>query len=286
MLRSMNHKPMLLFAATLCIACLAACNKDEDPGGKGRVVKVTSYQDQWKTSILEVTYSNSEVTEIRGDHFEINGNLAYQSLTGVEYPGDSISITDYYDNYGTWIWLEKDIMEMDGDRMMRRSLAYGHNDNVWRVYEYTYDGDRLAEVLYSFHGAMETKTIYDYVGPELAQKSTYSYEEGNWLLSYLDTLYYNDHSLDSMVRYQIDGSIKYPDVKYVYQYQDGLIIHLDQYLTYDTLTWNLYDRYDYEYDAHGNLRSKSHFIGGNVYRDEYDYEPGEGNYWLVTSYPQ
>lgn len=284
--KSLNQKLTLLFAIALCMACLTTCNKDEDPGGKSRVVMVTSYQDQRETSILEVSYSNSEVIEIRGDHFEINGTLAYKSLTGVEYPGDSIIITSYYDNYGTWTWLDKDIMEMDGDRMIRRSLAYGHNDNDWRVYEYTYDGDRLAEVLYSNHGAVETKTIYNYIGSELAQKSTYSYEEGNWLLSYLDTMYYDDHSLDSMVRYQIDGSIKYPDIKYVYQYQEGLIIHFDQYRTYDTLTWNLYDRYEYDYDAYGNLQTKSHFIGGNVYREEYDYEPGEGNYWLVTSYPK
>lgn len=264
---------------------LHGCNKDQIAKGPQRVVMVESYQDQMKASVTQIKYSDNKVVEMNGDYYYTNGDLAYKTLTKAFYTDDSIRVTDYYDNYGSWVMESMDLFEMDGGKVVRRAQAIGGLTDFRRIYEYWYNGHGVEQILFYYYGEPETKTLFEYSGSNLVSKFIYSNDAGEWILTGQDTLYYHGDVLDSTICFLIDGTTKYYDRKLVYQFMDTLLLQEVEYRSYDSLNWSYYDQCDYQYDDLGNLITRSRTIGSTVYSDEYTYEPGEGNFWLLRSLP-
>jgi YD repeat-containing protein len=280
------HREPVILLLVLLIS-LVRCNKNNlDPDTEFRIIQVKSYYNDILSEVADVRYSGERVILVEKEIPPISGWPAMYSKTEVNYPhDDSIVIRNYYlSSYGFWDYESMVINEFLEGKIIRQSMAIGGLEKIRTVYEYQYSDNHLSETIVYVYDNPDQKITFQYNGSDLVRRLRYNYDD-DWVLSGRDSLFYNGDDIDSLISYAIIDGISYNDYKYVYLVEDGLVTVMDHYDN-DSASWRLTERYEYTYDSYRKLTSKLYINGGTVYKTEYYYEVGRGNYWQIFASPQ
>lgn len=279
-------KNRLAFSLLLILLIsLVMCNKDEyNPDKDFRIIQTKSYTDDLLYEIADYHYSEDKIVLIERKIPPMHGWPEMYNKTEVSYPhGDSVVTRKYLEYNGLWEYFSMVINEIQEDKIIRQSFAEGGLEKIRNVYEYQYTGNQLSVTIMNIYDNPYQKITYEYQGSDLVRRFNYNYAE-DWVLNGIDTVYYNGNEVDSLIGYSITDGIRSIGYKDIYSVEDGLFIMMDHFEA-DSNSWRHNGHYEYKYNSHKDLSSRSYEIGGTVYKTDYYYEAGKGNEWQVVTNP-
>jgi len=280
-----KHRLQSTFLLVFLVS-MVMCNKDEfGPGTEFRVIRTKSSYNDMLSEIADFHYSDERITLIEREIPPMYGQPAMYNKTEVNYPlYDSVVLRNYYLDYESWVYESMVINEILDGNIIRQSYAMGGLESIRTVYEYQYSRNNLSESVIYLYGNPFMRSIFEYYDSSLVRKFKYEYDE-DWILTGMDTLFYNGDDLDSLISYTVTDGVRYNDYKEIYYIEDGLNRETDHYDA-DSASWRHIGHHEYNYDKYRNLTSNSYEIGGTVYKTDYYYEEGKGNYCQVVASPK
>jgi hypothetical protein len=272
------------FTVLFCVFILLAfgCKKDgNDPGSTYRVTEWKGYYNDVVESHALFEYTGNKITLIQQENMRYNG--LDSSKIQVGYPDeDSVELIYLHKDGSAWEQSGKEVLTYEGGKIIQY-MDYELNSGSWEEYyksTYNYVNANLSEeidyYLESGDWMPNHKTTYQYNGNKLNEELSYNFQE-DWKLDYKEMIYYTGDRLDSIVGYNNFSGLLIRDYKYSFDYEGNLIKTLSNYDYYDG-DWNFDGSDSFLYDINGNLASMSEPDDPDVYRIDFIYQSGTGNY--------
>ncbi len=265
---------LMLFPVLLFITC----NDDDDNLNSGyRIIQSTTsydgtaYYDTW------FDYEGNKISAIRG----YNGDEL--SRISMEYH-ENDSITMVYSNVinNETLIACKRVLQLEGSHVME-DIYYVPTDSLWKKAGkevFSYENENILEITeYDFESGdwlPEVKTVYEFNGTKRTRTTRYDYANG-WKTWEVLEFTYIGNNVDQVLGYIYDDDSLVETYKLGFNYENDLMT-VYTYYSDDNGSWDEEGSKLYTYDGSGNLESFSFPIDGLIYKVNYKYERGSGNY--------
>ena len=146
-----------------------------------------------------------------------------------------------------------------------------------------YDNEKLAKETWfnylSGNFVPDFRMVYKYDEMKIAGSIHYTSDNSDWIEDGKDDVYYNGSEIDSIILNYYDLSAYYKTFKYEYEYSGGRISRVNWFrFIHSANTWEPNGYQEYTYNGEGNLKTSSMEFNGQLYKNEYLYEKGKGNF--------
>jgi hypothetical protein len=271
----------------LPVLLLVTCNKDdsENSGNGYRIIKAIYYYDQVQFDSMSYDYKDDKISAMRG----YNENGEETSRVSIDYPDiDSIVMVFSYYMDTSMIVEAKKVLKLDGGHVTE-VIYYDLEDILWKPSSrltFSYENDNMVEFIeYDYQPGdwmPNDKTVYEYDGTKHSQTTWYKYANG-WQTREKLVFTYIGNTVDYVLGYVYNDGSVIETYKTGFSYEGDLMKAYTDYLN-DNGSWIATGSILYTYDSYNNLESYSFPIDELIYKVEYEYEKGSGNYMQVLDY--
>lgn len=274
----------LLFVCIVILMFLFnQCKKEEVHLQYYRINEMKNFENESLVSINNYFYEGDKINLILGKNYDEWGDSV---KTEIEYPDENTIVqVDYikesYDN--SWDTpVTKRESKSEGGQIVQYT-TFDYRGMEWistsRI-EYKYsNGELIQEIGFSYYDLTDTSYSLVYVyNANLLVNAVEYYFDVNGIVTYklMWEIGYNDDELNEIGLFQEDQGSWIQYGKYLYKYQNDLIIGMDVYDEgYDIPV----ESYFFSYDSQENLTSwLLERNGGISTKIEYAYDEGKGNF--------
>jgi hypothetical protein len=266
------------------LLCFISCNKNDDDPSNYRVVEVRNYVDNNILYTLMYQYQDEKLYSSVGFDLGVTGDSTKSQF---EYPDNNSMIEWGYSKTGTE-WLHSVRKEyVTDDQFVTQARLYIYSTDTlgtpYRNIDYVYDGEKLLEETWFSYSSQNYfpnfRMVYHYDGKKFTGSVHYTADHSEWVEDGKEDVYYNGSEIDSIVQNYYDLIAYFKTFKYEYEYSGGRISRVNWYqFINSTETWEPNGYQEFTYNGDGNLKTSSMEVNGLVYKSEYIYEKGKGNY--------
>lgn len=259
-----------------------ACNKDNDPDKE--LYRLQSYTEQLLgqyTLDCSIVYDDERITQINYFYSDDDGEDSVKEEYA--YPMDNVIVrTKYIQERGGWIPTWKEEMVFEGLQMTQSvSSSYDSQFQTWNesnkvIYLYS-DGNIEEESSSHFLNGQwisDDRITYDYSGTNITMITSYRFDS-DWEINSLENIFYDAGRISYSIGHLYSDGLLADSTRFEFQYENDLLISISfyNYGTHEQLV-----PYSFEYNEHQNLVAEHYTTGDDMYRKDYTYENGKGNF--------
>jgi hypothetical protein len=268
---------LLIFLLPLLL--LVTCKEKDDTNLNSdyRITETNYYHDDIKDYTVYYDYEDNRITAIRG----LDGDEG--SRIDIDY-WENDSAVLIYSNYidSETVVSSKKLLKLDGSQVIE-DIIYSWDESLWDPTwkrNYSYENDYLSEII-EYHDDSGDwnpywKIFYEYDGSRHLQTTSYDYKNG-WQTWEILKFTYIGNNVDEVIDYIYNDGSLVDTYKIGFSYENDLMTAQTFYED-DHGSWIDEGSILYTYDSFKNLESYSFPIDGYIYKVEYKYEKGSGNY--------